>query len=136
MINEVSAGGVVIRQGLVLVIQNRFGEWVFPKGHLEAGETAEEAALREVWEETGVDATIIRHIGHTRYQFYAEGSLRNKTVHWFLMKTECQELKLSKEEGFQTGRYAPVDEVHEILAYDNDRQMLEIVAGQIRAGVE
>lgn len=136
MITEVSAGGIIIHEGLILAIQNRFGEWVFPKGHLEEGETAEQAALREVWEETGIHAKIIRHIGETRYQFFADGSMRDKTVHWFLMTTDDPTIRLSKAEGFQSGRFATIEEVHKHLAYDNDRQMLEIVSGQIRSGLE
>ncbi|MBT9253898.1 MAG: NUDIX domain-containing protein, partial [Brockia lithotrophica] len=64
---EVSAGGIVYRRGArgpeILVIEDRFGRIAYPKGHLEAGETPEQAALREVEEETGIRGTIEGYLG-------------------------------------------------------------------------
>lgn len=63
------AGGIVIRDGpdepLILLVRARTDPtlWIFPKGHIEAGETAACAALREVREEAGVAATVVRHVG-------------------------------------------------------------------------
>jgi 8-oxo-dGTP pyrophosphatase MutT (NUDIX family) len=66
------AGGVVIRRDgrrtRVLVVRSSDGlNWLFPKGHIEAGETAKEAALREVREEAGADGEVRRFLGHERY---------------------------------------------------------------------
>ena len=58
MKKEKSAGGVVLRKDDVLLLKRFAGNWVLPKGHIEKDETAEIAALREVREETGVDASI------------------------------------------------------------------------------
>ena len=67
---------------------NRGGklEWCIPKGHLEQNETSEQAALREVFEETGLEAEIIEHLGEVNYQFIQDGSKISKTVHVYLMK--------------------------------------------------
>jgi 8-oxo-dGTP pyrophosphatase MutT (NUDIX family) len=90
---EVSAGGFVISKSdpkLVALMArfNRGGklEWCIPKGHLEQNETSEQAALREVFEETGLEAEIIEHLGEVNYQFIQDGSKISKTVHVYLMK--------------------------------------------------
>ncbi len=67
MIETVSCGGVVIHKGKLLVLykdyKNRYVGWVLPKGTVEAGETHQVTALREVKEEAGVDAQIVKYIG-------------------------------------------------------------------------
>ena len=87
---EHSAGGVILENGSVLLIQmqNLKGEkvWTFPKGHLEPGETAEEAAVREVEEETGWFCEIESDLYRAEYSFEREGELVDKDVRWFLMK--------------------------------------------------
>lgn len=81
-----SAGALVMVDGRCLVLR-RGHEWVFPKGHLEAGERPEDAAVREVREETGLDIGIVRPIGTTRYGFDGPGNRSNrKRVHWFLAR--------------------------------------------------
>lgn len=88
---EISAGGIVYREengGLdVLVTQSSAHDgWIFPKGHLEHGETASAAALREVKEETGVDARIVERVGAIRYVFRARGRQVAKTAQFYLME--------------------------------------------------
>lgn len=67
MIEATSCGGVVIFRGKILVLyknyKNKYEGWVLPKGTVEAGEDYKETALREVREETGVAASIIKYIG-------------------------------------------------------------------------
>jgi 8-oxo-dGTP diphosphatase len=77
-----AAGGVVVRDGQVLVVhRGRHDDWTFPKGKLEDGESWEQAALREVEEETGVRCELGPPLGSTRYPF-REGT---KEVRWFRM---------------------------------------------------
>src|SRR5947209_3150610 len=91
-----SAGGVIFRpytrrdgrpSYLVgLIERSQSGWWDLPKGHLEAGETDEQAALREVEEEAGLRGEIVADLGQARYiADTRRGSLR-KQVHWFLMR--------------------------------------------------
>lgn len=84
-----SAGGVVLRQQEVLLIRvsDIKGRpiWSFPKGRLDAGETAAEAALREVLEETGWRCRIEAALSTTEYWFQREGRRFRKTVVWFKM---------------------------------------------------
>lgn len=132
MIYETSAGGVILYKSKVLVVRNRFGNWVFPKGHIEEGESAEAAALREVMEEVGLKAEISEAIGQTHYQFTSGGKMRNKTVHWYLMKVEDPIYTLNRREGFVDGVFAPVEEAQALLAHDNDRLLLESIIDKIK----
>jgi ADP-ribose pyrophosphatase YjhB (NUDIX family) len=74
---EHSAGGVILEDGRVLLIQMRNLEgkevWTFPKGHLEAGETPRQAAIREVAEETGFDCEITGELYKAEYAFVRKG---------------------------------------------------------------
>src|SRR4051812_43606629 len=89
---EYSAGGVVFkkegdRYEIVAVNRPRHSDWSLPKGHIEQGETREQAALREVKEETGVDATILEPLGEIVYFFRKpKGTLIRKSVFYFLMQ--------------------------------------------------
>ena len=92
MIEATSCGGVVIHRGKILALyksyKNRYEGWVLPKGTVEEGETHEETALREVREETGVRATIIKYIGKSQYNFNVPEDLVSKEVHWYLMAAD------------------------------------------------
>jgi 8-oxo-dGTP pyrophosphatase MutT (NUDIX family) len=87
---EVSAGGVVVRDGEVLAIvpikRASDGKRVLalPKGHFDPGETALQAAQREVREETGVEAEPVRELGEARYSYRRDGQTIGKTVTFFL----------------------------------------------------
>ena len=101
-IEEVSAGGVVIggsrRDPAVAVIArlNRAGrvEWCLPKGHQEPGETLAEAAVREVYEETGIRGEIIDQLGRIDYWFTVDGRRVHKTVHHYLLRAVGGELSV------------------------------------------
>ena len=73
MIEATSCGGVVIYRGKILALyksyKNRYEGWVLPKGTVEPGETHIETALREVHEEAGVRATVVKYIGKSHYNF-------------------------------------------------------------------
>ena len=91
MQKEHSAGGIVFRevdgQVTVLVTQSSAHDgWIFPKGHLEQGETSSDAALREVKEETGIDARIVERVGTIRYVFRVRGRQIAKTALFYLME--------------------------------------------------
>jgi 8-oxo-dGTP diphosphatase len=122
-----AAGGVVVRsdggrQQVAVVHRPRRDDWTFPKGHLEAGESPEEAALREVEEETALHCRSVRPVGRSRY---VDHRGRDKVVDYWLMEVEA-------------GSFAPNDEVDALvwvdlddaaasLTYDVDRELLEQV---------
>ncbi len=88
---EVSAGGLVFRQsaaGLQALLIGRGTPrvWTLPKGHVEARETLEIAALREVREETGCWAEIFTKLSEISYWFYLNGAKHKKSVHFYLMR--------------------------------------------------
>ena len=89
MIEATSCGGVVIFRGKILLLyknyKNKYEGWVLPKGTVEAGEEYKDTAMREVYEETGVKATLMKYIGKSQYSFTVPEDVVEKTVHWYLM---------------------------------------------------
>jgi 8-oxo-dGTP pyrophosphatase MutT (NUDIX family) len=127
---EVSAGGVVYRRcegGIVfLLIRDSYDNWGFPKGHLEAGEAAEAAALREVSEETGLAQVESRGALRTiDWYFRFRGRLIHKVCHFFLMETAEAETCPQRTEGITACRWAPFDEAVRLVSYANAREVLE-----------
>jgi ADP-ribose pyrophosphatase YjhB (NUDIX family) len=131
---ELSAGGVVVRQDrgqwfvALLKTEHRRGEvWVLPKGHveMERRETIADAAKREVQEEAGVqDINIKCPLGITRFVFQAEEALVKKTVHYFLMVTEREDLTPQAEEGFVEAGWFPISIAITMLEYDTDQDIV------------
>jgi len=82
-----SAGGLVVDGGRILLISTQAGRrWQLPKGHIEPGETAEQAAIREVREETGVTGRVVASLPGIEYWFVEKGSRRvHKQVEYFLL---------------------------------------------------
>ncbi|HEX7000425.1 MAG TPA: NUDIX domain-containing protein [Trueperaceae bacterium] len=126
------AGGVVFDDaGRVLVLTLASGEKVFPKGHIEAGETALEAALREVEEETGVKAWCDDPTEFTTSYVNAGGVPRHVT--WFRMRARGATPRVS-ESGIRDARFHPVDEAASLLSFRADRELLGQVAGTAGRG--
>ena len=104
MIEATSCGGVVIFRGKILLLfknyKNRYEGWVLPKGTVEEGEDYKTTAIREVKEETDVDATIIKYVGKSQYSFTVPEDTVEKEVHWYLMMADSYYSKPQKEEYF------------------------------------
>lgn len=114
------AGGVLFNpEGEVLLIRDRQGFWVFPKGHVDEGEGLERTALREVEEETGVRGQIVRELSPTRYT-NNKGSARE--IHWYLMRGEG---KVRLEQGLNGVGFFPPEEARRTLAFPDDLALLE-----------
>jgi len=119
---EFSAGGVVIKDKReVLLIKNPSNIWTFPKGHIEKGETREEAAVREVKEETNVDAQIVTYLGEISYFFTWGGVRIYKTVYFFLMRYISGIPVPSWE--VKDARFFPLNRAESMLKYKGDKEI-------------
>jgi len=98
--------------------------WVLPKGTPSDGESAEETALREVWEETGLEVRILDHVGSIEYFFTQDGVRIHKTVHFFLMESTGGNLAEHDHE-FEDVRWVPLDEARELMTFATERQIVE-----------
>ncbi|MCD7836154.1 MAG: NUDIX hydrolase [Lachnospiraceae bacterium] len=129
MIEAVSCGGVVIFRGKILVLyknyKNKYDGWVLPKGTVEQGEEFRDTALREVLEETGVKASIMKYIGKSEYSFSVPEDTVAKEVHWYLMMANSYYSRPQHEEYFEDSGYYKYNEAYHLLKFTNEKQILE-----------
>ena len=139
---EVSSGGFVISKSdpTLVALMARFNrggklEWCIPKGHLEHDETSEQAALREVFEETGLEAQIIQHLGEVNYQFIQDGSKISKTVHVYLMQQTGGELSFDKDPHKEASEleWVRVSELLARLSHGNEKRIAKLAIELIEA---
>ncbi len=120
-----------------LLIRDRFGRWALPKGHIDPGETAEEAAVREVSEETGIETELLRPIGTVHYLFWREGLLRRKRVDYFLGQKTGGRLRAAEGE-IDRARWVGPEEFARRIDYPNNepiyRAALREVLGEREEG--
>jgi 8-oxo-dGTP pyrophosphatase MutT (NUDIX family) len=133
---ETSAGGVVFRRDgevtYFLLIRDPYENWGLPKGHVERGETAEQTAVREVREETGITELSLREPLDTIDWFFRDGpDLIHKYCHFFLMETELEATQPQLEEGITECIWLPLDEALATLTYDNARTVLEAAGRRV-----
>jgi 8-oxo-dGTP pyrophosphatase MutT (NUDIX family) len=135
MRRELSAGGVLVRRlsGRTVFAairpEGRKPVWALPKGLIGPGETAEEAALREVGEETGVRARLDGKLGDVRYVYTWDGERVFKVVSFYLMRYSGGRLgDLAPEHAHEVAevRWLPLEEASKLLAYRGEREMAEI----------
>lgn len=129
MIEATSCGGVVIFRGKILVLyknyHNKYEGWMLPKGTVEEGEEYKETAIREVKEESGADAQIIKYVGKSSYTFTTPQGIVDKDVHWYLMMADSYYSKPQKEEFFEDSGYYKYNEAYHLLKFPNEKQILE-----------
>ena len=136
---EVSAGGVVYRrtdEGIEVVLasrRTRRGQlaWGLAKGGIELGETREEAAIREVREETGLTADIEADLGDTKYMYVWDDIRIRKTVHFFLMRHTGGNVE-DRDDEMEEIRWFPMDRAIKRAAYRGERDMLVKAAELLR----
>lgn len=100
--------------------------WSLPKGHVEQGETPEAAAVREVYEETGITGTIRASLGTIDFWFMADDRRVHKTVHHYLLDAHDVELSDADAEVAEVA-WVPLDEVAERLRYPDERRLVDRV---------
>ena len=136
---EISAGGVVYQRNgdeieVVLASRRtRRGQlaWGLAKGGIEEEETMEDAAVREVREETGLLAEIEASLGETRYFYVWENVRIRKTVHFFLMRHEGGDID-DRDDEMEEVRWFPLERALKRAAYRGERDVLERAAELLR----
>jgi 8-oxo-dGTP pyrophosphatase MutT (NUDIX family) len=136
---QVSAGGVVFRREggaveVALISVGEAGRWMLPKGLVGRRETPEQAALREVREETGLEAEIVAPLETVEYWYFARagaGRVRyHKFVHFFLMRFVAGDVAEHDAE-VNEARWVRIEEAAGMLAFKGERKVLEQARGMV-----
>ena len=138
-VDEFSAGGLIldlggeVPRGALIARTDRHGRllWSLPKGHIEDGETPEQAAVREVEEETGIAGVIVAELGTIDFWFVADGRRIHKTVRHYLMRATGGELSDADIEVTEVA-WVPLPEIRAQLAYPDERGLVD-AAGRLLA---
>jgi 8-oxo-dGTP diphosphatase len=139
---QVSAGGVVFRrkQGsieIILISVGASGRWQLPKGLIEKSETPQEAAAREVGEETGTEAALVGPIDPIEYWFYgASGGRRvrfHKLVYFYLFEYRSGNVKAHDHE-VNEARWVEISQGHEMLAFKSEKKIVEKARAMLDGG--
>jgi len=128
---QFSAGGIVYRRSgpapeVIILTRGEGKVFCLPKGKIEKSETPQEAALREVKEETGLNGIIERELGKIKYWFYSdEDKMRvHKTVTFFLIKYESGDTA-DHDTDAEEVRWFPIDKALKIMSYPSEREIAE-----------
>ncbi|GED96184.1 NUDIX hydrolase [Gordonia crocea] len=140
-VRETSAGGLVVSDlsrpydelsAALIGRVDRRGRmmWSLPKGHIETGETAEQTAIREVAEETGIHGSVVAPLGKIDYWFVSEGRRIHKTVHHYLLRSTGGELSDADYEVAEVA-WVPLVELPKRLTYSDERRLARMAEGVI-----
>lgn len=126
---EISAGGIVFRRSATgvqfLLIRDSYQNWGFPKGHLEAGESPDVAAVREVEEETGLSGlSLAGPVDVIDWHFRFRGRLVHKVCHFFLIEAAHGEARPLRTEGITACTWLGFNEAASLVSYGNARDVL------------
>ena len=123
---EFSAGGVAVRRfrgrPFVAVITTFKGALALPKGHPDPGESAVDAALREVREEAGIDTVLLEKLDDTRYWYVKRGERRFKIVTFFLLRYRSGSVRHHDDE-VSSASWIPLEEAPQRLSYPGERDV-------------
>ena len=136
MIREFSAGGLVVRnmrgRPFLAVVKVKGGEvMALPKGHIEKGERAAEAAGREVREETGLDAELVEKLDDIKYWYVREGERIFKVVSFFLFRYRGGSLRDYQRAEVDGAEWIPLEDAPKLLAYRGEREMAQAALSKL-----
>ncbi len=137
MIDEFSAGGVVVRRMRgrphVAVVRVRDRILALPKGHPDGDESAADAARREVREETGLETELVEKLGDVRYSYQRGGRRIRKSVAFYLFRYRSGSVNDHDHE-VEEALWLPLDEAAEQLAYKGEREMVVAARSRVEEG--
>jgi 8-oxo-dGTP pyrophosphatase MutT (NUDIX family) len=130
LIREFSAGGVAVRRfrgrPFIAAVRVKGGTVLaLPKGHIDEGETAAEAAAREIREEAGVQASLVEKLGDVRYWYQREGQRVLKVVSFFLFRYRSGSVRNHDHE-VDSAEWVPLEDAPHLLTYKGEREMAEL----------
>ncbi len=126
---EKSCGCIIIENNRVLLVKHNKGHWGFPKGHVEESETEIETALREVKEETNIDAEILDNKRYTVKYITDKG--KNKEVVYFIAKPITKDLNPQEEEVSDV-KWFELEDAIKTITYNNSKELLKKVLKERR----
>ena len=136
---DFAAGGIVLSKNKILLVKNKKGDssadseswWGYPKGHLEEGEKPSEAAVREVYEETGFEVKIVNNkpVAESRYEIERSGEVLQKTV-WFYEMEIVESFKNEPDDEIDEIALVDFESALDLLTHDEDRKILKYVFNQ------
>lgn len=136
MKREFSSGGVVVRnfrgRPFVAVIRTKKNALALPKGHPERGEAVAEAALREVREETGIDAELVEKLGEISYWYAKKGERRFKVVAFFLLRYQSGSVRDHDHE-VESAAWIPLEDAPGLLTYPSEREIAATALSSLEA---
>lgn len=142
VVEEESAGGLAVKRvddqicAAVIHRRNRNGrlEWCLPKGHLEPGESAPEAAAREIFEETGVQGRVICYLSTMDYYFTGSNRRVHKVVHHFLLDATGGFLTTENDPDGEAEEVAflPLAQLDKMLAFPSEKRIARIATNLLR----
>ena len=139
---QVSAGGVVYRRRaerveVALISVGEQGRWQLPKGLVGRGESPEEAALREVAEETGLACEIVGGLEKVEYWYFSKGGARrvrfHKFVHFYLMRYASGDVSGHDDE-VNEARWVGLEDAEEMLAFRGEKKVMAEARERLAAG--
>jgi 8-oxo-dGTP pyrophosphatase MutT (NUDIX family) len=111
-----------------LLIRDPYENWGLPKGHVEEGETPEQAGIREAAEETGLQVSVLAELPTIDWYFRDHGQLVHKFCHFYLMESRAGDPNPQIAEGISQCVWLPFDDALRTLTYSNAREVLRIAA--------
>ena len=139
-----SAGGIIInKEGEIVLVEQHGNSWSFPKGGIEAGESELDAAVREIYEETGLkNVDLVENLGsYERYSLGPDGvgevsewGLRRRTLFLFTTEATAADFKPIDDEATQVG-YFTFEQAVALLTHPKDKEFLISVRAKVEAAV-
>jgi 8-oxo-dGTP pyrophosphatase MutT (NUDIX family) len=139
VLREFSAGGVVVRRfrgrPFLAAVRVKDGTVLaLPKGHIDRGESAAEAAEREVREEAGIHGELVEKLGDVKYWYNRRGQRVFKVVSFFLFRYRSGSVRNYQREEVDGAEWVPLEDAPRLLAYRGEREMAEAALSRSMAG--